>query len=210
MKYAYFDPNLGGKVIQWMDTDAANYVLPDATLLHECSEADWKLREGGDMMVKGGKIAPYVAPQPSPEVVLARVKAGANARITAYAEAKRKEIAGTQDDGEIAGWNNKLRIAQAIVAGNATDADKAAFEGEIAARAIPGETMDIFVQKVLKSAMFYAKAAGIIDGLKRKAQDDVAAAKTPEAVEAVITTMRKKAETAHAELAKALNPPGVV
>ncbi|RRW87968.1 hypothetical protein [Pandoraea apista] len=134
---------------------------------------------------------------------LSAVKASANERITAYAEAKRKEIAGTQDDGEIAGWHNKLRIAQAIVAGNATDADKAAFEGEIAARAIPGETLDIFVQKVLKSAMFYAKAAGIIDGLKRKAQDDVAAAKTPEAVEAVITTMRQKAEAAHAELAKA-------
>lgn len=134
---------------------------------------------------------------------LSAVKAGANARITAYAEAKRKEIAGTQDDAEIAGWNNKLRIAQAVVARTVTDADKAAFEGEIAARGIAGETLDIFVQKVLKNAVFYAKAAGIIDGLKRKAQDDVTAAKTPEAVEAVITTMRQKAEAAHAELAKA-------
>lgn len=131
-------------------------------------------------------------------------KVAANERIAAYAEAKRKEIAGTADDAEIAGWNNKLRIAQAVVAGTATDADKAAFEGEIAARSIPGETLDIFVQKVLKNAVFYAKAAGIIDGLKRKAHDDVAAAKTPEAVEAVLAEMRRKAESAHAELMKSV------
>lgn len=146
----------------------------------------------------------FSAPHPlGVALTLDEVKVVANERIAAYAEARRKEIAGTTDNAEIAGWTNKLRIAQAIVAGNATDADKSAFEAEIATRAIPGETMDVFIQKVLKNAAFYAKAAGTIDGLKRKAQDDVAAAKTPEAVEAVITTMRRKAEAAHAELAKA-------
>ncbi|RRW87921.1 hypothetical protein [Pandoraea apista] len=144
-------------------------------------------------------LVPFVPPNS-----LEAVKASANERIAAYAEAKRKEIAGTQDDAEIAGWNNKLRIAQAVVARTVTDADKAALEGEIAARGIAGETLDIFVQKVLKNAVFYAKAAGIIDGLKRKAQDDVASAKTPEAVEAVLATMRQKAEAAHAELMKSV------
>ncbi|RRW86927.1 hypothetical protein [Pandoraea apista] len=133
---------------------------------------------------------------------LSAVKASATERIAAYAEAKRREIAGTSDDAEIAGWNNKLRIAQAIVAGSATDADKAAFEGEIAARAIPGETLDIFVQKVLKNAVFYAKAAGIIDGAEAQGVGRRSSSQDVGGGGGCAVEMKKKAEAAHAELMK--------
>ena len=132
--------------------------------------------------------------------VLACVKTNANDRINSFAKSKRALIAGTPDDAEIAGWNNKLRIAQAIVAGTATDAEKAAFQTEITARGIKGETFDIFTQKVIKNAGFFAQAVGLIDGLKRKAQDSIAAAKTPDEVAAVLDAMKTQAEAAFTTL----------
>jgi hypothetical protein len=131
---------------------------------------------------------------------LAMAKASALDRITTFAKSKRAMIAGTSDDAEIAGWNNKLRIAQAIVAGTATDGEKAAFQAEITARGIKGETLDIFTQKVIKNAGFFAQAVGLIDGLKRKAQDSIAAAKTPDEVVAVLDGMKTQAEAAFANL----------
>lgn len=132
--------------------------------------------------------------------LLDAAKANALDRINAFAKSKRALIAGTPDDAEIAGWNNKLRIAQAIVAGTATDAEKAAFQAEITARCIKGETLDIFTQKVIKNAGFFAQAVGLIDGMKRKAQDSVAVAKTPEEVAAVLDGMKTQAEAAFTNL----------
>lgn len=135
-----------------------------------------------------------------PAASLDVVKANANDRINAFAKSKRALIAGTPDDAEIAGWNNKLRIAQAIVAGTATDAEKAPFQAEITARGIKGETLDIFTQKVIKNAGLFAQAVGLIDGLKRKAQDSVSAAKTPEEVAAVLDGMKAQVEAAFSQL----------
>jgi hypothetical protein len=89
------------------------------------------------------------------------------ARICEIAKSKRAQIAGTTDDAEIAGWANKQRIAQAIGAGTATDGEIAAFQGEITARGISGETMEVFLQKVIANSELFARAAGLIDGLKR-------------------------------------------
>lgn len=66
MKYAYF--NLAdGLVLQWIDTDALNCILPPADLLHICSEADWALQElPGRFMVSGGALVPYTEPAQPP------------------------------------------------------------------------------------------------------------------------------------------------
>lgn len=127
-------------------------------------------------------------------------KANGLAKISDFAKSKRALIAGTSDDAEIAGWNNKLRIAQAIGAGTATDGEKAAFQAEITARGISGETLDIFCQKVIKNAGFFAQAVGLIDGLKRKGQDAVNAAKTPDEVTAVLAAIKQQAEAAFTTL----------
>lgn len=149
---------------------------------------------------RDGKWVIVPVQTPDPAAVLAAAKTNANDRINAFAKGKRALIAGTPDDTEIAGWNNKLRIAQAIVAGTATDAEKAAFQAEITARGIKGETLDIFTQKVIKNAGFFAQAVGLIDGLKRKAQDSVSAAKTPDEVAAVLDGMKTQAEAAFTNL----------
>lgn len=131
---------------------------------------------------------------------LEATKIKANARIAAYAQDKRQLIAGTSDAIEIAGWPNKLRIAQAIKSGSATDAEITAFKAEIAARGISGETLDAFVQRVLNNATFYAQAVALIDGLKCRSLDAVASAKTADEVDAVLAAMRAQAEAAFTKL----------
>lgn len=183
--------------------DDIHYENPPADLI-EVTQDDYnaamKRATGETLDVVKGKLVIVPAPAPDPVAVLAVAKANANDRINAFAKGKRALIAGTPDDAEIAGWNNKLRIAQAIVAGTATDAEKAAFQAEITARGIKGETLDIFTQKVIKNAGFFAQAVGLIDGLKRKAQDSVSAAKTPDEVAAVLDAMKAQAEAAFAQL----------
>ncbi|WP_045736813.1 hypothetical protein [Xanthomonas sp. MUS 060] len=155
---------------------------------------------GETLDVVKGKMVVVPAPASDPVAVLAAAKTDAVDRINAFAKSKRALIAGTPDDAEIAGWSNKLRIAQSIVAGTASDAEKAAFQAEIAVRGIQGETLDTFVQKVLKNAGFFAHAAGLVDGLKRKALDSVTAAETPDEVAAVLDSMKAQAEAAFSEL----------
>lgn len=141
----------------------------------------------------------FIAPPPPP---LEEAKKHAFELIAAFAKGMRVKIAGTSDEIEIAGWNNKLRIANAIQTGTATDAEVAAFAAEIATRSL-GETMDTFVAKVIRNGMSYAQAVGLIDGLKRKAQGTVEACATVAEVDAVLAAVNKDAETAFAELMKA-------
>lgn len=183
--------------------DDIHYENPPADLI-DVTQGDYTAamnRAPGETLdVVKGKLVIVPAPAPDPVAVLAAAKANANERINTFAKSKRALIAGTPDDAEIAGWNNKLRIAQAIVAGTATDTEKAAFQAEITARGIKGETLDIFTQKVIKNAGFFAQAVGLIDGLKRKAQDSIATAKTPDEVAAVLDSMKTQAEVAFAQL----------
>lgn len=145
--------------------------------------------------------AVFIAPaQQSAAEVLAAARATGLARIAEYSKSKRAQIAGTTDNGEIAGWTYKLQIAQAIGAGTATVGEIAAFQAEINARAISGETLAKFCAKVLGNAAFYAQAVGLIDGVKRRAQDAVHAATTPDQVDAALTAAKLQAEAAFAAL----------
>ncbi len=155
---------------------------------------------GATLDVVGGKLVIVPAPTPTQAELLVQAQADAQARIVVYAQDKRQLIAGTSDAIEIAGWPNKLRIAQAINAGSATDAEIAAFQAEITARGIQGETLAIFTQKVITNAGFFTQAVALIDGLKRRSQDAVAAAKTVDEVDAVLTAMRAQAEAAFTKL----------
>lgn len=38
MKLAYFNPHDNNRVLQWLDTEAFDYQLPDVSLLHECTD----------------------------------------------------------------------------------------------------------------------------------------------------------------------------
>lgn len=138
-------------------------------------------------------------PVVDPITQLNAAKSNGLARISDYAKSKRALIAGTSDDAEIAGWNNKLRIALGYQATTATAAEVLAMQVEIDSRGL-NESVDVFVDKVLANAAFYAQAVGLIDGLKRRAQDAVSASDSPEAVEVVLTQMRSQAEAAFVQL----------
>lgn len=131
------------------------------------------------------------------------LKTAAIARVSAATKAVRNQVAGTADDAEIAGWTNKLRIAQAITAGSASDFDRKSFEQEIKLRAIEGETLDVFVGKVLRNAGFYGQAVALIDGAKRSAEDAVKAAKSVAEINKAIATLQARLNAGMAELLKA-------
>lgn len=141
-------------------------------------------------------IAPLVQ---TPEELLAQAKQGGLARIDGYSSRQRAVIAKTTDAIEIAGWSNKKMIALAIQAGTASGTEIAAFEREISDRG-KGETLDSFVAKVLVNAATFTLATGMIDGIKRNAQDAVNAASTPEDVDIALATAKEKAEAAFAQL----------
>lgn len=90
MKYAYFDPH-DGKVLQWIDTETMSYNLPDTSMLHQCTDAEWELQNQGEMMVKNGAILPYVAPEirPSPEQVIAQYESALNEHLDSVARQHR-------------------------------------------------------------------------------------------------------------------------
>lgn len=159
-----------------------------------------RLQAGEKLDVINGKFVIVPAPLSSEADALAVAKTNGLARIADYSKSKRTLIAGTNDDGEMAGWTYKLQIAQAIGAGTATTAEVTAFQAEIDARGIGGETMAIFCNKVLRNAAFYAHAVGLIDGVKRRAQDAVNTATTPDQVETVLAAAKLQAEAAFAAL----------
>jgi len=166
--------------------------LPDDLIT--ITEAEYQrathLNCGETLDVVNGQLVIVPAPVPDPAEVLAKVKANGLGRISDWVQSKRALIAGTPDAVEMVGWNHKLRIAQAIVAGTASADEQATFQAEINARGISGETLDSFCQKVLQKAARFAQAVGLIDGYQRKAQDAVAAATTPEDVHAAVTALQ--------------------
>jgi hypothetical protein len=68
-KYAYFNPADNNKVMQWIDTAAMSYDLPDSSLLHECTETEWLQRNSGEKMVKAGAVVNYVEPAKTQEEI---------------------------------------------------------------------------------------------------------------------------------------------
>lgn len=61
MKYAYCDSH-DCRVLQWIDTEAMSYNLPDVAMLHECTATEWEMQNSGEMMIKAGAVIPYIAP----------------------------------------------------------------------------------------------------------------------------------------------------
>jgi hypothetical protein len=129
-------------------------------------------------------------PAATPAEILEQRRAQALSQVASLAQQMREMVIGTSDSIEVAAWANKLRIAQAIKAGSASDVEVQAFEKEIALRAIEGETLDTFVDKVLANAERFSVAAAVIDGIKRAARDAIDAASTSEEIDAGVEAMR--------------------
>ena len=155
--------------------------LPDDLIDVSQSEFAQAMGRGPDdrLQVVDGRIVIVPGAPPDSAKFLSRTRSEVLSRIEAYAKTKRAQLAETADEIEIASWGNKLRIAQAIQEHRASAADVLAFETEIAARGL-GETMEKFCAKVFRRAEFFARAVGLIDGLKKYMLLLVGQAQTPD------------------------------
>lgn len=155
--------------------------LPDDLIDVSQSEFAQAMGRGPDdrLQVVDGRIVIVPGAPPDSAKILRRTRSEVLSRIEAYAKAKRAQLAETADEIEIAAWGNKLRIAQAIQEQRASAADALAFETEIAARGL-GETMEEFCAKVFRRAEMFARAVGLIDGMKKNMQLLVGQAQAPD------------------------------
>jgi len=90
MKLAYFDP-ANGKVLQWIDTDEMAYVLPDESMLYECSATEWEARHDGEMIVKDGALRPYIGDEMTSTraQIIARYEAALDVYLDSVAQMHR-------------------------------------------------------------------------------------------------------------------------
>lgn len=155
--------------------------LPDDLIDVSQSEFAQAMGRGPDdrLQVVDGRIVVVPGAPPDSAKILSRTRSEVLSRIEAYAKTKRAQLAETADEIEIAAWGNKLRIAQAIQEQRASAADALAFETEIAARGL-GETMEEFCAKVFRRAEMFARAVGLIDGMKKNMQLLVGQAQAPD------------------------------
>jgi hypothetical protein len=179
-KFAYFNPH-DGRVLQWIDTDAMAYNLPDASMLHACSDAEWELQHQGEMMVKAGTVVPYEAPA----LEVDQLKAAKNAEINVERAAANtssfdhggKTFSCDQlSRSDIDGVNGYVALYGALPPG---------FPG--AWKAVDNTYLpiaDVDAWKVFYTAMVAKGAANFAHAQELKAH--LAAATTPEAVAAII------------------------
>lgn len=178
MKYAYFNPN-DGRILQWLDIDARNYVLPDASLLHECTDAEWERQYSGvDQMLKDGAIVDYVAVvQPVP---LADVKAAALAAIDSAAGAARARYI-TIAPGQEATYLLKAQQAASFKAGGYAGTVPGLVQAEVDAT---GATAQQAADAILAQQDAWEAKAAQIESARRRGKVAVGAAADAGAIEA--------------------------
>ncbi|WP_434631918.1 hypothetical protein [Chromobacterium sp. CV08] len=160
-KFAYFNP-VDGRVLQWIDTEARNCNLPDAALLHPCSDAEWTAQAQGEMMVRDGVVQAYVAPQATPAQLLA-------ARRAAIRSGCDQELAALRlayPEREADSWPQQEREARDIGASPA--ASTPLLTAIAQAR---GLTVAELAGRVRAKADAYAVEAGKIIGRKQALTD---------------------------------------
>ena len=86
MQYAYINTHTDKRVLDWIDTEALNYVLPAAEYLHPCSAEEWAFsQQPGDYRLLNGRIEKYDPAAEPPPVVMPRSCAPAQGLIALYA-----------------------------------------------------------------------------------------------------------------------------
>lgn len=123
----------------------------------------------------------------------------AKAQVYSWASSIRVQVAGTSDPIEISAWNNKLRIAQAVIAGDASPQDIAAAQTEASLRG-EGESVNAFCQKVIANAQQYAVAVATIDGMTKQAIATLETITDPSQFPKALEDLRAGADAALAKL----------
>ncbi len=101
MKYAYVNP-IDGVILQWIDTSRQNYNLPDSSRLHECTDAEFELRNNGEhYMVQNGTVVPFAAVA-SPIASDAQIRAQIDALESQQTPRRLREAVIGKDGGWLA------------------------------------------------------------------------------------------------------------
>nr|WP_155419477.1 hypothetical protein [Chromobacterium subtsugae] len=162
-KFAYFNPQ-DGRVLQWIDTGSHSCNLPDAALLHPCTDAEWASQAQGDMMVRAGAVQPYLAPQTTPE----QLRAVQHAALRADCDQELAALRQSYPEREADSWPQQEREARDLAANpmaptpllNAIAQARGLAVAELASR-------------VRAKADAYAAAAGKIIGRKQALIDQL-------------------------------------
>ncbi|AUH53170.1 hypothetical protein CXB49_21435 [Chromobacterium sp. ATCC 53434] len=160
-KFAYFNP-VDGRVLQWIDTEAHNCNLPDAALLHSCSDAEWTSQAQGEMMVRDGAVQSYVAPQATPE----QLRAARHAAIRAGCDQELAALRLAYPEREVDSWPQQEREARDIAANPAASTPLLS-----AISQARGLTVTELAGRVRAKADAYAIEAGKIIGRKQALAD---------------------------------------
>ncbi|MBX9296725.1 hypothetical protein [Chromobacterium vaccinii] len=162
-KFAYFNPQ-DGLVLQWIDTESHACHLPDASLLHPCTDTEWQMRDQGEMMVRDGAVQPYIAPQPAAE----QLRAKQQAVIRAACDQELAALRQAYPEREVDSWPQQEREARDIALNPA--APTPLLSAIAQARSLPVEEL---VRRVRAKADAYAAAAGKIIGRKQALTDEL-------------------------------------
>jgi len=177
-QFAYYDPN-DGRILQWIDTDTHAHHLPDASLLHRCTIADWSLLQEGELMVQDGQIVPYAAP--APDLALLKWQ-----RLTALNEERdRREAAGFPYLDKLFDSNplSVQRITAAALAAQSALATNSPFEIEWTAA--DNSTITLNATELLGMPIALATHAASLHNTARQLKSQVESATTVEEVEAI-------------------------
>jgi len=126
-------------------------------------------------------------------------KQQAEATVRQYAASVRAQMANHADQYQLAGWNEKARRAERVVANAGTAEDIAILQAECDRRGL-NETPEQLAAKQLAKANALAHAVAVIDGLEVYALNQIKAAQTQDDLDILLVDLKTKAEQALAEL----------
>ncbi|WP_261840939.1 hypothetical protein [Aliamphritea ceti] len=125
---------------------------------------------------------------------LADSKSKAIKMVQAFATGCRQNIAGYADHYTTAGWADKARRAERVVAGGGTAADIKILTAE-ATRRNKNETPEELAELQCQKAEAYAEAEGVIDGLESNAVNQLNQVTDITAVQPLLGVLQATAET---------------
>jgi hypothetical protein len=141
-----------------------------------------------------GLLPDFIAAQAErikpPEPTFDEIKQSGITTIYRLCKDKRSEVGGTLDPLKTATWSVYREFGLSYKNGTLSEKNKQYLLQEIALRQIEGETLDIFVDKILKNSDLFMMAATIISGAEKRAYLDIDLAKTQNEIDKIILNLK--------------------
>jgi len=189
--FLHFNPD--GQLIEALITDTA----PDQDWVQ--APADYQM--GDVVQLVDNKVVPLDDSQQQAQA-LALSKTHATEQVKQFAANTRAQMANYADAYQLAGWNEKVRRAEKILAKTATPEDIAIVQAECVQRG-KNETPDQLATLQIAKANQLATAVAVIDGMESRALADVANAQDQPALDALLADLQTQAQQALQQLTAA-------